>query len=314
MGRSTSGSSISLTGLWVQADDQGRFEYDGVVLERTTWLNANAEGFESGQQDGVHADSGGGPFSVEFRLAPNPAKPRSQPDLLGGVLPKAAAASKVENRRDISGRVLDPEKNPVVGATIRWGTDLSGETSETKTDDSGRFRLSLVPDRPEVISVIPVNADLAADTPPIQGRGDQEVQIVLSNGHITRGLVCDDRGTPFAGVTVLPVVVDLNQRRLALWERSVRSDAQGRFTVRGLPETGTTFTFLCSGVSDLRDQVLELDKENVVTMWAAGAILGKVVDHEGKPVRNFRVLLNGSRDASPTTSTVASSQGSVVSV
>ena len=115
VGRSTSGSSISLTGLWVQADDQGRFEYDGVVLERTTWLNANAEGFESGQQDGVHADSGGGPFSVEFRLAPNPAKPRSQPDLLGGVLPKAAAASKVENRRDISGRVLDPEKNPVVG-------------------------------------------------------------------------------------------------------------------------------------------------------------------------------------------------------
>ena len=60
-----------------------------------------------------------------------------------------------------------------------------------------------------------------------------------------------------------------------------------------------TFTFLGEGVSDLRDHVLELDKENVVMMSAAGAIRGKVVDHEGKPVRNFRVLLNGSREREP---------------
>ena len=47
VGRSTSGSSISLTGLWVRADDQGRFEFDGLALDRTTWLNAQAEGYQS---------------------------------------------------------------------------------------------------------------------------------------------------------------------------------------------------------------------------------------------------------------------------
>ena len=36
-----------------------------------------------------------------------------------------------------------------------------------------------------------------------------------------------------------------------------------------------------------------------MTMSAAGAIRGRVVDEQGKPVRNFRVLLNGSRGREP---------------
>ncbi len=299
VGRSTSGSSISLCGLWVQADDQGRFEYDGVVLDRTTWLNANAKGFQGAQRDSVRADSGGGPLVLELRLAPNPAKPRSQPVAPGGALLKAAVAPQVANRRNVSGLILDPDKNPVAGATVRWGTDLSGETIETRTDGFGRFRLSLVPDRPEVISAIPEKDDLAPETARIQGQGDQEIRVELPRGHTAKGVVCDDRGTPFASVTVLPIISVFDQGRLALWKRSTQTDSQGRFTVRGVPETGTTFTFLGHGVSDLRDHVLELDKENLVTMTAAGAIRGKVVDHQGKPVRNFRVLLNGPRQRNP---------------
>jgi len=301
VGRPTSGSSISLCGLWVQTDDQGRFEYDGVVLDRTTWLNANAEGFQGAQRDGVRADSGGGPLMLEFRLAPNPAKPRSQPVASEGASPKAkaAAAPQVANRRNVSGLVLDPDKKPVAGATVRWGTDLSGETIETKTDSAGRFRLSLVPDQPEVTSVIPEKDDLAPQTTLVQGRGDQEIRVELPKGHTAMGVVCDDRGTPFARVTVLPSKLVLGQGWLALWKRSTQTDSQGRFTVRGVPERGTTFTFLGNGVSDLRDHVLELDKENLVTMTAAGAIRGKVVDHQCKPVRNFRVLLNGPRQRNP---------------
>ncbi len=299
VGQTASGMSISLTGLWVQADDQGRFEYDGLVLDRTTSLNADAEGFEGAQRDGVRADSGGGPFALEFRLAPNPAKPLSQPDVPGGASSKAAAAPQAANRRNVSGLVLDADKKPVTDATVRWGKDRSDETIETKTDSAGRFRLSLVPDRPELISVIPENADLAPETPRVQKQSDQEVEVVLPKGHTAKGVVCDDRGTPFAGVTVLPRLRVLAQGRLALWERGTQTDAEGRFIVRGLPEMGTTFTFLRNGVSDLRDQVLELDKENIVTMAAAGAIRGKVVDHEGKPVRNFRVLLNVSRQRKP---------------
>jgi hypothetical protein len=94
---------------------------------------------------------------------------------------------------------------------------------------------------------------------------------------------------------VLPTVGGAGRQQLALWERGTKTDDRGRFHVAGLPESWVTFTFRGTGLSDLRDRHLDLDKENTVLMAAAGAVRGRVVDHEGKPVRTFRVLLNASR-------------------
>ncbi len=294
VGRSTSGSIISLSGLWVRADDQGRFEFDGLPLDRITWLNAVAEGYEDGKREGVRSDADNGPLLLEFRLR---RKPGARGQELGGVLQEPA--TKVPKRRHVSGVVLDAHKKPVVGALVRWGWDLSRDTIETKTDAAGAFRLAFVPDQPGVVNVIPAKSDLAPHTSTIRDDGDRELAITLKKAHAVTGVVRDDQGTVFAGVTIVPIVAGDGQRGLALWQRSTKTDALGRFAVSGLPESGTSFTFLREGVSDLRDHVLELDKDHVVIMTAAGAIRGKVLSSDGKPVRNFRVLLNGSREEKP---------------
>ena len=297
VGRSTSGSIPSLTGLWIRADEQGRFEYDGLVLDRTTWLNAEAPGFEDVQRNGVVAVSDGDPLSIEFRLA---RKPDAGKITGASVSTKADAPSaKVPNRRNITGIVLGPDGKPVPRATARWGPDRSNDVIEAKTDADGAFRLALVPIEPSVVCVIPENADLAPEVAPVVGGGNQDVRISLVKGHELKGVVQDDQGSPFADVLVLPSVAIPGARDLALWERSVRTDAEGRFEVTGLPSEGVKFTFLREGVSDLRDHVLDLDKDVVIVMSAAGAIRGKVVDADGKPVRDFRVLLNASRERKP---------------
>lgn len=299
VGRSTSGSYLSLTGLWVRADDRGRFELDGLPLDRTIWLNAEAEGFEGAQRDGVQANPDGTPIAIEFRLARNPAARNSPTG--AKVASTKQDAPKVEGRRNLAGLVTDPAGKPAPGAAVRWGADRSSESIETKTDSEGRFRLALVPDRPEIVCVTPAQSDLAPELSSVEKGGDQEIRVMLSKGHTTSGTVHDDRGSPFAGVTVVPMIPGVGRTRqgMALWERSVKTDARGRFALSGLPSGATNYAFLGEGMSDLRDHPLDLDKENDVTMSAAGAIRGKVVDASGRPVRNFRVLLNGSRRREP---------------
>ena len=83
---------------------------------------------------------------------------------------------------------------------------------------------------------------------------------------------------------------------LQIWlaERATRTDAQGRFALAGLPRSGVHFEFRRGdGRSVLPYQSLKLGgAENEVKMKSAGMIRGRVVDRDGKPVRNFRILVN----------------------
>lgn len=242
-------------------------------------------------RDGVHCDSGSGPLSIEFRLARNPATGKAPGQPAAGPGAKAAAPA-FANRRDVSGVVLDPDSKPVRDATVRWGPGRSDETIEAKSGDDGKFRLAHVPSEHQQLCVIPARSDLAPGITPIPGSDDQEVRVVLAKGHAVRGVVCDERGTPFAGVNVLGIVAIGDQRGLVVWERKTETDETGRFVVEGMPAGNVTFTFLGHGVSDLRDHPLNIDGENRVVMTASGAIRGKVVDQDNNPVRSFRVLLN----------------------
>ena len=298
VGKSTSGSILSLTGLWDRTDAQGRFEYDGLPLGRTTWMNTVAAGFEAAQRDGVRAHLDGTPISVEFRLARSLADQRRQPQRQGG--PVQVMAPQPENRRTVAGVVVDPTGQPVAGATVRWGiVQSSAAMIETKTDADGKFRLTLLPPGAEVVCVIPERNDLAPATQTVDEPGDQEIRITLGEGRTLSGVVRDADGTPFRGILVIPTVLGVGRRGFSVRERETKTDAQGRFQVAGLPDSALSFDFLGDGVSDLRDHRLELGQEAVVILSAAGAIRGKVVDGAGQPVRNFRVLLNASRRRLP---------------
>ncbi len=52
------------------------------------------------------------------------------------------------------------------------------------------------------------------------------------------------------------------------------------------------------GLSDVRSQTLDITKaDNAVTMQYGGAISGRVLDRDGKPIRSFRVLVDRPRCA-----------------
>jgi hypothetical protein len=109
----------------------------------------------------------------------------------------------------------------------------------------------------------------------------------------------DDAGKPISNVMAIALVPSPDPRICnSFWlsESSVQTDAKGKFELRGVPEPAT-FDFLKAGMSDLRNQRLEIGgAENRVTLAYGGAVKGRVLDHTGKPVRNFRVLVSFPRE------------------
>ena len=296
VGRAVSGMSISITALWTHSDAAGRYEYDGLPLDRTTTIDIHAAGYRANQRSNVRANLDGSPLALDFRLFPLDPDVQRQAqaaDPLAVSMPFQAPPAR--SRRDVTGVVVDLEKRPVA-AQVRWGAGGTTDTIEAQADAAGRFRLARVPDQPGIVVVIPGRDDLAPEVADVAEGGDREITIVLPRGRVAEGAVHDDRGAPFTGVTVLPTLAEVGDRGLPLWERSVRTDAQGHFRVAGLPDTPASFDFLGAEITELRRQTLALDRPNDVVLAAAGVVAGRVVDPAGRPVRNFRVLLNGSKE------------------
>jgi thiol-disulfide isomerase/thioredoxin len=302
VGRSSSGHSISITALYDRCDEQGRFEYQGIAFDRPTWLEAKADGYQDEEKKNLIVDPRSGSLTLDFRLARAEKKSPAEDAPTTGTRPGVARPGEQE-RRDVTGTVLGPGDQPIAGATVRWGAAKHSQTLATHTGPDGRFRLAGVPEQNGIVAVIAAGTTFAPAFAFVQGRGAQDVRVVLVEGRSARGVVRDDRGEPFTGVAVLPTIFSPEPNRLeTVWldELSAKTDAQGRFALTGLPVSGVKFDFMRKGLSALRNQVLELDgPDNTVTMQPGGAIRGRVVDPEGRPVRNFRILLNGSRERHP---------------
>jgi hypothetical protein len=129
-----------------------------------------------------------------------------------------------------------------------------------------------------------------------------EVEVKLRDGKAVRGQVRDDAGKPLRHVRVvaqIPAPGPGFNPEFTMSESAVHTDEQGRFEMRGVPE-GASFAFLRRDLSGLRNQPLDLDDpNNVVTMEHGGALFGRVVGRDGKPIRSFRVLLDFPRQRKP---------------
>ncbi|MFL5340606.1 MAG: hypothetical protein ACJ8F7_10690 [Gemmataceae bacterium] len=279
VGRATSGTSFSINALYTPCDADGRFIYDGVSLDTPSRLAAMAPGYQDDERDGLIVNSDGAPPELEFRLR---AKPGEKPD------PNAPADEK---RRVVSGVVLRPGKIPIAGIKVMWGWHGYIGSPEMRTDDAGRFRLT-VPDKAEYLSILP--REYLPQFPHIEGSGDQSIEIVLQPGQSVRGQVVDDAGKPIKGVNVIAVIGPPEPGRgdpVWLRECDAHTNADGKFEMTGIPGHAR-FDFLKHGLSDLRFQGLKFDgSENNVTMLYGGALFGRVVDRDGKPIRNFRVVV-----------------------
>jgi uncharacterized GH25 family protein len=287
VGRSTSGSYFSITGLYVACDAEGRFEYDDAVTQgQPTRLTAAAPGYNEAERNGLIVPSDK-PLEVHFRLRPTPG---SRP---------AVKVPPDEKQRAVSGVVRGPDAKPVAGVVVRWGYQPHVGAIQTRTDAEGRFRL-MVPDKANMLAVLP--RAFTPQFPRVDAGGDQKVEVTLKASHTARGRVLDDTGQPIANVRVIAVTASPDPglaNPFWLSEASVRTDSKGKFELKGVPD-GAHFDFLKSGLSDVRNHALNLDgADNTVTLLYGGALNGRVVDRDGKPIRSFRVLVGFPRERRP---------------
>ena len=105
----------------------------------------------------------------------------------------------------------------------------------------------------------------------------------------------DDAGNSIEGVSVVPFSRTPTRGSASRsGSPSGSPDRRQGDRARGLPKSGVRFEFrLGDGRSVLPYQSLKLGGvENEVKMKSDGMIRGRVVDRDGKPVRNFRILVN----------------------
>jgi len=279
VGKHTSGSFFSINGLWTACDAEGRFEYDGCLPDMPTRLSAAAPGYVEEERSVVVGPNDAKPLEIHFRLKVNASKDLEQR------LPVD------EPRRTVSGTVRGPDMKPVADVVIRWGYQPFSDAIQSRTDSDGRFRLT-VPNKANMLAVLP--REFKPQFPRVSAGGDQTVDVDLEEGRTVQGKVLNEEGKPIKGVWVIAVAPSPEPRignPFWLSEASVHTDADGKFIIKGVPDQAS-LDFLKEGFSDLRHQVLDFSrKDHTVTLLHGGAIIGRVVDQQDKPIRNFRVLV-----------------------
>ena len=297
VGYSTSGNTFSGTANWERCDAEGRYIWDGKVFDRPTRLAAGAPGFHGEEKDNLIVAAGSGPFELNFRL-------RRDPDRQAG---PAGGPTRAGPVRDLGGIATLPDGRPASDAVIRWIWMNDRTTREAQADAGGRFRLDGLPDADGYLAVLAPIATGAAPTLVTVKRGGhrRDIAVALEAGVAAKGRVLDDEGKPVEGVTILPFLPWPDPRfgmQISLAERTTTTDAQGRFSMAGLPKSGAQFNLRGPGLDALYLRSLKLGgAENEVAMkrQSEGMIRGRVVDRDGRPVRDFRILVNTPRERHP---------------
>src|SRR5262249_35979326 len=139
VGHRTSGHGFATSALFVLCDAEGVFVYDGAPSPgEAISLEAFAPNFVNETRT-TQLSGGNRPLELQFHLRPKPSDRPGMP------------APGEKGWRTVSGVVRGPDGKPVPGALATWGFDSA---IEARTDDAGRFRLTV----PDGASVVPVMA------------------------------------------------------------------------------------------------------------------------------------------------------------
>ncbi|MBN9691847.1 MAG: sigma-70 family RNA polymerase sigma factor [Verrucomicrobia bacterium] len=197
----------------------------------------------------------------------------------------------------LGGRVLDPDGNPLEGATVsvdqepRPSENQGPENHElgsvsTVTDASGRWRLSRVAaDHLERCSLGASHPD-HQPSETLTLRSSPSASVELQNGtHVLRlkpsrhlkGRVVDPEGQGIADALVGP---DPGSRR------STRTAIDGFFELRGWPVSNQWITASAPGFGPARFPVPADQSSVTLTLQVSGLVRFRVVDVEGKPLPN----------------------------
>lgn len=196
----------------------------------------------------------------------------------------------------VTGIVTNEKGQGIAKARAIFHTGSSDDIRRVRTDASGRFRMDDIPHRPGFMLMTiraqgyaPKNIEIKPGKP----QAPQDLSIQLLPGHTIAGRVVNAAGKPIQGVWVH---AGGNRFPNRMGGRT-HTDQDGRFTFDSLL-SAIGFDFEAQGYSDLRNQSLELDRDDhVIVMQAHGIIAGQIVDAEtGAPVTSFHIKVRRSED------------------
>lgn len=226
------------------------------------------------------------------------------------VVPPQFLVVTLERGAALSGRVLDERRRPIVGAHL--SVEVSGNRPtallplderrsiavETRSGEDGAFRLLPIAPGP-----IEVRAESPCCRPSIQrvelssGEIVDDFEIILRSGSALTGTVVDPEGFPVADAVV------------SAMDKRTRSDADGRFSLAGLPDGRLTITARHSEFG-IVDATIEDTGEGVQLRFTrTGTLVGRVIDAAGDGLGDVRVLIASQRSPAMISSTTDSDGG-----
>jgi hypothetical protein len=280
------GATVSLNRFWSGRDDPPNKKGDQPdfrAQKQTTDPNGHwrATGLPEALMDHISFAVAHSNFlGTNFIVGANPAiEKQLLAETLKIVLPVGSGAH---------GLVIDANDRPIAGATVWAGRKYTRERQETTTDAEGRFNFPHVTE-----GDVPFAVNAPGEAPEVRTvtvtRGMPDIVFKLSAGHVIRGIVQDDSGSPISGVQVA-LDNSFGQASYDAYEFTAFTVDDGKFSWDGAPDEPLRFNFGKAGYEQKRNVTLKPDEDNVITLGASRRLEGLVLDsNSGQPIPQFSI-------------------------
>ena len=206
----------------------------------------------------------------------------------------------------VTGRLIDGQGLPVAGATFATGyvdelvTSDAIEKPQFKTGVDGRFKLTIRGSHERVrtsdLGFIAIAAGKAAIrwgsymeaynplTFRTQETWTDTGDLVMTKGMRLRGQTTDQKGKPIAGAYVRAVdllVLDEFFPFRPAWFTATVTEADGRFTLEGVPTMPIALMARAAGHFDCLAKGMEFGRVAILTLRRSGYVSGKLLDANG---------------------------------
>ncbi len=254
-------------------DANGRATLRNLPVDRPATVHASKEGWTTVRSNPVRWEAGPSE-EVTLRL--------SRADLRPG---------------HFIGTVTGPDGQPLPDVTVNYGYfSITRWGERTTTDPAGNYQLMVKDGSSQDVLTAHSSSWATQRKPAKPGTADQptRVDFQMASSHWIGGTVVDEQDRPIEHATVhlgMHGPQGMDYLSLPATQSYVRTDAQGRFHVEGLPEGQLNLSVSAHSFADQTEKV-KLDQEVKLTLKTTGIIRARVVDKRtGEPVRSVSIRI-----------------------
>ncbi len=192
----------------------------------------------------------------------------------------------------ISGRVTDPDGNPVAGAHWIVGLQFHSGLIQGTTDDDGKYQITGVPSGLTAVTVLAKHLAPAAKEFHVTEK-TMSIDFRLQTGETTTLKITDPDGKPIAGATVIPDTWQANRAMQALYAKLLprETDENGIFKWENAPPEPIKYMVSARGFVMDYDQRLGPSVDmHTILLRPRLKLSGTVINKETRePIRRFKV-------------------------